>query len=191
MGFIRTAAFVAPFAFIPLLGHAESVDELTKADQAAQELSVGGISPGTPLEKFLKEFPAAKKLSVRADVFPKNDLYGLTVDNGTSHPPNVTLEFEGGVLALIRIDFSRDSLKAVTRKGPMLQQLGSHFGNPRLVSKGVEADLGTVDVYCWDFSRVGRQITFYDFHNDTAQLLVFNEPVTPDTPPKTSLLGFD
>lgn len=191
MRIIYASAFAIFLSLISPLSHADSVDELAKIKQATQTFSVGGVRLGIPIESFMRKFPKAKKLPVRADVYPKNDLYEMTVDNGTSHPPNVTFEFEDGALKIIAIKFSRESLKLVTKKGAMLRQLGSHFGNPRPVAKDLESDYGTVDVYGWDFSNIGRGFTYYAFHDGTAEFNAYAVPQSSDVRPKTSLLGFD
>jgi hypothetical protein len=165
--------------------------ELSGPEKAAKEFSVGGVRLGESVEGFTSRYPTATKWDIPANSYPKNDVYELTVNNGTDAAPNVTFEFEGSQLKFITIMYSRDSLAMIEKRQPILTQLERRFGKSRPTLKNIPTRFGNADQFEWDFSQLGVHFSYMSFHDGSARFNAYYSVTKQPAKPKTSSLGFD
>lgn len=178
--------------FYPGVGRPDTeILTLSDPERAAKGFSVGGVRLGESVESFTGRYPTARKWRLRANSYPKNDVYELTVDNGTDFAPDVTFEFENSCLKFITIMYSRETLAKIEKRQPMLAQLERRFGKSRPTLMNIPTDFGNADQFEWDFSRLGVEFSYMAFHDGSARFKAYYSFTKQTAAPKTSRLGFD
>ncbi|MCR9201757.1 MAG: hypothetical protein NXI04_24185 [Planctomycetaceae bacterium] len=165
--------------------------KLSGPARAAAKFSVSGVRLGDSMERFTGRFPTARKWRIPVNSYPRNDVYELSVDNGTTAPPNVTFEFERGQLKFITIMYSQESRKLIERKDRLLTQLERRFGKSKLTLKAVQTDFGPADQYEWQFEEAGVDFSCQLFDDGSARFNAFLSDSLLPAKPQTSRLGFD
>ena len=130
-------------------------------------------------------------MDIPANSYPKNDVYELTVNNGTDAAPNVTFEFEGSQLKFITVMYSRESLAVIEKRQPILTQLEHQFGKSRPTLRNIPTRFGNADQFEWDFAKLGVQFSYMSFHDGSGRFNAYYSVTKQPPVPRTSRLGFD